>query len=182
MSPAEEAAHPLSDTQIADNAVKMLKQFQARGLENPFFLACGFRTCHRLPRISSLTLTRLSHAADRPHLPFVAPAAKFDLYPEAEVKLPADQQPPTDMPLVAWSNSGELLMYSDIKTLRNDSALQPGQVLPQGTVRSLRRAYYSAVSHMDDQLGKVMAALSSSGFKHDTVVSFWGDQYAICPL
>ena len=70
-------------------------------------------------------------------------------------------------------------MYSDIKTLRNGSALQPGQVLPPDTVRSLRRAYYSAVSHMDDQLGRVMAALSSSGFKDDTVVSFWGDQYAI---
>ena len=71
-------------------------------------------------------------------------------------------------------------MYTDIKTLRNGSALQPGQVLPPDTVRSLRRAYYSAVSHMDDQLGRVMAALSSSGFKDDTVVSFWGVQYAIC--
>ena len=112
---------------------------------------------------------------DRPHLPFVAPAAKFDLYPAAKVKLPADQQPPTGMPPVAWSNSGELLMYSDIKTLRNGSALQPGQVLPPDTVRELRRAYYSAVSHMDDQLGKVMAALEASGFKDETVVSFWGD-------
>lgn len=44
VSPAEEAAHPLSDTQIADNAVKMLDQFRARDLGTPFFLACGFRT------------------------------------------------------------------------------------------------------------------------------------------
>ena len=44
VSPAEEAAHPLSDTQIADNAVKMLNQFRARSLGSPFFLACGFRT------------------------------------------------------------------------------------------------------------------------------------------
>jgi hypothetical protein len=95
------------------------------------------------------------------------------------VKLPADQQPPTDMPPIAWSNSGELLMYSDIKKMRNGSALQPGQVLPPDTTRALRRAYYSAVSHMDDQLGRVMAALESSGFKDETVVSFWGDQCAI---
>ena len=52
MSPAEEAAHPLSDTQIADNAVKTLKQFQARGLNTPFFLACGFRTCRILNQLS----------------------------------------------------------------------------------------------------------------------------------
>ena len=31
---------------------------------------------------------------------------------------------------------------------------------------------------MDDQVGKVMAALEASGFKDNTVVSFWGDQCA----
>ena len=36
--------------------------------------------------------------------------------------------------------------------MRNGSALLPGQVLPPSTVRALRRAYYSAVSHMDEQL------------------------------
>ena len=46
VTPAEEAAHPLSDTQIADNAVKTLQEFHANGLSTPFFLACGFRTCH----------------------------------------------------------------------------------------------------------------------------------------
>jgi|EP01046_Picozoa_sp_COSAG06_P006283 hypothetical protein len=33
--------------------------------------------------------------------------AKLDLYPLEEIMLPTDQQPPKDMPQIAWSNSGE---------------------------------------------------------------------------
>ena len=43
MSPAEEEAFPLTDTQIADNAVKTLEGFKASGAAKPFFVACGFR-------------------------------------------------------------------------------------------------------------------------------------------
>ena len=40
---------------------------------------------------------------------FIVPQAKLDLYPLQEIELPADQQPPRDMPPIAWSNSGELV-------------------------------------------------------------------------
>ena len=43
VSPAEEEAFPLTDTQIADNAVKTLEGFKASGAAKPFFVACGFR-------------------------------------------------------------------------------------------------------------------------------------------
>ena len=66
VTPAEEAAHPLSDTQIADNAVNTLKQFRASGLSKPFFLACGFRTpqlvCRARPEsLSCRSLIRSLH-------------------------------------------------------------------------------------------------------------------------
>ena len=91
---------------------------------------------------------------DRPHLPFVAPAAKFALYPPSEIKLPADQQPPSGMPRIAWSNSGELFGYNWTATLDPEKyhGLQPGQVLPPEVVLDLRRAYYSAVSHVSAPL------------------------------
>ena len=91
---------------------------------------------------------------DRPHLPFVAPASKFALYPPSEIKLPADQQPPTGMPRIAWSNSGELFGYNWTATLDPEKyhGLQPGQVLPPEVVLDLRRAYYSAVSHVSAPL------------------------------
>ena len=167
MSPAEEEAFPLTDTQIADNAVKTLEGFKASGAAKPFFVACGFReTGHpHFPRAcassdiwnkayeSRVILSLCACCADRPHLPFVAPAAKFALYPPSEVKLPADQQPPTGMPRIAWSNSGELFGYNWTATLDPEQyhGLQPGQVLPPEVVLDLRRAYYSAVSHVSAQ-------------------------------
>jgi iduronate 2-sulfatase len=79
------------------------------------------------------------------------------------------------MPPIAWSSSGELVAYTDINRLRNGSSFAPGQVLPPTVVKNLRRGYYAAVSHMDDQIGLVMAALAATGFADTTIVSFWGD-------
>ena len=110
----------------------------------------------------------------RPHLPFIVPQAKLDLYPLDEIELPANQTPPVGMPAIAWSNSGELVAYSDVKQLRNGSAFNPGDVLPPQVVRDLRRGYYAAVSHMDDQIGLVMDALKETGYADNTIVSFWG--------
>eukprot|EP01051_Picozoa_sp_SAG22_P018055 SAG22_NODE_2937_length_2092_cov_1.322629_3_plen_87_part_00 len=54
-----------------------------------------------------------------PHLPFIVPQAKLDLYPLESISLPANDQPPKDMPPIAWSNSGELVAYSDVNALRD---------------------------------------------------------------
>ena len=105
-------------------------------------------------------------------MPFVFPESKLALYPEEEIRLPTDQQPPKGMPPVAWSAYGELRNYADAAALNQSGA--PGTVLPPDYVKELRRAYYSAVSHTDDQVGKVMAALKASRFAANTVVSIWG--------
>ena len=112
----------------------------------------------------------------RPHLPFVSPQRFFDLYPMAEIVVPDDQQPPANMPPVAWSNSGELVAYGDINKIRSGKGLQPGQTLPEQTVKELRRAYYASVSHLDEQVGRVMDALNETGFGANTVISFWGGE------
>jgi len=149
-----EDAKNLSDAQIAQHAVDTLQQLKQTNLDKPFFLAVGFH---------------------RPHLPFIVPQAKLDLYPLDEIQLPAYQTPPVGMPQIAWSNSGELVAYSDVKLLRNGSAFSPGDVLPPQKVKELRRGYYAAVSHMDDQIGIVMASLKETGYADNTIVSFWGD-------
>ena len=105
-------------------------------------------------------------------MPFVFPESKLALYPEEEIRLPTDQQPPKGMPPVAWSAYGELRNYADAAALNQSGA--PGTVLPPDYVKELRRAYYSAVSHTDDQVGTVMAALKASRFAANTVVSIWG--------
>lgn len=81
----------------------------------------------------------------QPHLPFNSPAKFFDLYPQSEIELPGDQEPPKDMPPIAWSNWGELQAYVDIHALNNSG--QPGELLPPTVVKDLRRAYYASVSY-----------------------------------
>eukprot|EP00052_Salpingoeca_macrocollata_P019689 m.163765 g.163765 ORF g.163765 m.163765 type:complete len:594 (+) comp21042_c0_seq1:28-1809(+) len=149
---------PLPDTQIADNAIsvlKAIKQQRDAGTDTrPFFVAVGFH---------------------KPHLPFIAPEHTYDLYPLDSIVLPADNQPPSGMPSVAWSDSGELVNYKDINEIRHGKNLQPGDDLPNQTVKELRRAYYAAVSHMDEQMGRVLQALKDLGFYDDVVISLFGD-------
>lgn len=82
--------------------------------------------------------------------------------------------PPKNMPEIAWSASGELVAYSDIHKIRDGKNLEPGQTLPVDTVKELRRGYYASVTHMDEQLGRVLDALMASKFASNTVISFWG--------
>eukprot|EP01051_Picozoa_sp_SAG22_P018056 SAG22_NODE_2937_length_2092_cov_1.322629_4_plen_93_part_00 len=56
-----------------------------------------------------------------------------------------------------------------------EQGFKPGDVLPPAVVKNLRRGYYAAVSHMDDQIGAAMHALEQTGYADNTVVSFWGD-------
>ena len=160
VSPAEERAVALPDTQLAQHAVETLSNFSRDGIgkrldafgARPFFLAVGFH---------------------KPHLPFVSPERFYQSYPLDEVELPANEQPPKDMPRVAWSSWGELRKYKDIASLHSSGL--PGQTLPQAVTRDLRRAYYAAVSFTDHNLGLVLAALEVHGYANNTIISFWGD-------
>jgi iduronate 2-sulfatase len=155
VSPELEAQHALPDNQTADNAIASLERLARRtgsAAAKPWFLAVGFH---------------------KPHLPFVASQQFFDLYPTADVALPPDQQPPAGMPEIAWSSYGELLAYSDQKSL--NASGDPGTVLPKDDVVALRRAYYASVSQTDAMVGRVMAALAASPFASNTVISLWGD-------
>ena len=42
-------------------------------------------------------------------------------------------------------------------------------------MREMRRAYYSAVSFMDHQVGRVLGAVEENGLSDNTVVMFIGD-------
>jgi len=151
--PSVEAKHPLPDTQIAERAIATIKNMsnQLDG-DQPFFLAVGFH---------------------KPHLPFIFPESFLDMYPTSSIQLPPDQQPPKNMPPIAWSGYGELRNYFDQTKL--NATGKPGTVLPSWDVLELRRAYVAAVSYTDSLLGRVMDALAASPFANNTVISLFGD-------
>jgi iduronate 2-sulfatase len=102
----------------------------------------------------------------KPHLPFCAPKKYWDRYEPAQFKVPSLRTPPAGAPSFAPTNWGELRQYSDIP--------ETGP-LTDAQARQLIHGYYAAVSYVDAQLGRVLAALDELGLAQETTIVLWGD-------
>lgn len=131
----------LFDGRIASQAIDIMRGRR----EKPFFLAVGFT---------------------KPHLPFVAPAKYYEMYPLETVPLPANPFPPKDVPSIALADFGELRAYAGIP------AKGP---LPERQARELIRGYAAATTYVDAQIGRLMDELDRSGLRDNTIVVLWGD-------
>ncbi|SKA90871.1 uncharacterized sulfatase [Prosthecobacter debontii] len=132
---------PVSDETLCDGgfALTAMDWLKKRDSERPFFLAVGFH---------------------RPHLPLVAPAKYFDLYPLDSITLP--EAPADDV--------------ADIPAPARNGAV-PGYTLsatPEQRKAAIR-AYLACVSYVDAQAGKLMDALREQGLLGNTVVIFTSD-------
>jgi len=96
-----------------------------------------------------------------PHDPYVIPQGYWDRYAGVEV----------DMPRVNMS-ADELDPHS--RRLRHVCGLEL-QAVNDTQVRAARRAYYGAVSYVDDQVGVLLAALAEARFADNTVVLLLAD-------
>ncbi len=98
----------------------------------------------------------------KPHLPFNPPKEFFDLYPLESIAQPQHPLPPHGMPPCAWHTG-----------LHNSW----GKPAPPNITAGFRRAYYAAVSYVDDNVGKVLGTLESvAGLDaNQTVVVVVGD-------
>ncbi len=96
-----------------------------------------------------------------PHDPYVIPHRYWDRYADVDI----------DMPRVRIA-ANDLDPHS--RRLRHVIGLD---LLPVNEVqiRAARRAYYGAVSYVDDQVGVLLAALTDAGFADDTVVLLLAD-------
>jgi uncharacterized sulfatase len=132
---------PGSDDDLVDggHAMAAIRWLEQRDVGKPFFLAVGFH---------------------RPHLPLVAPAKYFDLYPFDEIKLPVEpEDDESDIP--APARNGAVPGY----------ALSPSPEQRRATIRG----YLATVSYMDAQAGRVLDALSRLGIAEETIVIFTSD-------
>jgi len=96
-----------------------------------------------------------------PHDPYVIPQGYWDRYAGV----------PIDMPRVRMA-ADELDPHS--RRLRHVCGLDL-QKVNEAQIRAARRAYYGAVSYVDDQIGVLLAALADARFADDTIVMLLAD-------
>ncbi|MDF1737633.1 MAG: sulfatase [Verrucomicrobiales bacterium] len=97
----------------------------------------------------------------RPHYPSVAPASYFEKYPYSEIPIPAVPEGDLeDIPVAGkagvTSQSSGIAEYPD-------------------NIRKMWADYYATVTFMDEQLGKVIAALDEEGLRDSTLIIFTSD-------
>lgn len=99
----------------------------------------------------------------KPHAPFNAPKKYWDRYDRAKLP-PLDPRRPAGTPEIAFHDSREIL------------GVPPQNVTPTPEqVQEMRHGYFANISYMDEQIGKVLAALERSGVADRTIVVFVGD-------
>ena len=132
---------PGEDDQLVDGvfAKTAIEWLGKRDKDKPFFLAVGFH---------------------RPHLPLVAPAKYFDLYPFESITLPeAPADDEADIP--APARNGAVPGYTLTAT--------PEQR------RAAIRAYLACVSYVDAQAGRLLDAIKQMGLDDNTIILFTSD-------
>ncbi|GAB5453596.1 MAG: sulfatase [Halioglobus sp.] len=139
----EDDAYP--DGRIARKSV--LDIAKVSRLQQPFFMAVGFR---------------------KPHLPFNAPAKYWNNGEAEAAQLPMSWTVPAqNVPAAALHKSIELRMqYGALPLI--------GEPLDD-VARELLAAYYAATRYVDAQVGRVLDALSASGVADNTIVLLTGD-------
>jgi arylsulfatase A-like enzyme len=101
----------------------------------------------------------------KPHSPPTAPRKMFDLYDVDKIPLPADFASKPAAPAGFPERS--------VPTRNGDLFI--GREASEREAREVKRAYWAAVSFVDAQVGRVMAALDRLGLRENTIVVFWGD-------
>jgi len=94
-----------------------------------------------------------------PHDPYVIPHRYWDRYADTEIDMPRVRIAPDD------PHSGRLRHVCGLEL----------QAVTELQVRAARRAYYGAVSYVDDQIGVLLSALADTGFADNTVVLLLAD-------
>lgn len=133
------------DGRNATEAVAQLREL-AKG-DQPFLLAVGFY---------------------RPHLPFNSPKKYWDLYDAQAIPQPQWQQRPRNVDVgYTLHDSYEPTSHYHWPDGRGNISDEQG--------RTLKHAYWAAISYMDAQVGKVLDAYRELGLEENTIVVLWSD-------
>jgi iduronate 2-sulfatase len=132
------------DGKAVKMAVNDISRLKAKG--KPFFLAVGLR---------------------KPHLPFNAPKAYWDLYDRSDFELPENYTPVNNsIPGLAYHNWSELRAYYGVP---------PKGPVADSVAVSLLHGYYACVSYVDQLFGNLLDALKKEGLDKNTIIVVLGD-------
>ncbi|XP_046560858.1 iduronate 2-sulfatase-like [Haliotis rubra] len=79
------------------------------------------------------------------------------------------------MPAIAWHNFVNLTRYKDMQPYNVTHTGHINFTFPDQITLEMRQAYYSCISYIDYELGRVIAELDNQGLTNNTIISFWGD-------
>ena len=96
-----------------------------------------------------------------PHDPFTIPRRWFDLYRDADIPMPA-------------TGLDEIALQPHERRLREACAMD-GTPVTEDMIRTARRAYYGAISYVDDQASRLIGILRDTGRLDGTVVIVTSD-------
>ena len=126
-----------------------IKSLDAKDDKKPFFIGVGFV---------------------RPHTPMNAPDKYFDMFPLDSIKL-ADWIPEDTNDVFYKENFGQKVKgYKYYNML-----LQSYNNNREKAIRSFLQAYLACVAFVDEQIGRVVAAVENSSFSKNTIIIFTSD-------
>lgn len=102
-------------------------------------------------------------AFNAPHDPRQAPRSFVDQYPLASIRLPENFLP--EHPLNEIMDAGRNI---------RDERLAPFPRTPYA-VRKHRQEYYAIISHLDEQIGRILSTLKSEGMDKNTIIILVSD-------
>ena len=110
-------------------------------------------------------------AFNAPHDPRQAPKEYIDMYPLEQISLPDSYQ--------AKHESIETMGLIESHWFKKDNLLRDERLGPyprtEYSTKVNRQEYYALISHMDSQIGRIMARLKENGQLENTIIIFTAD-------
>ncbi|VGO19245.1 Choline-sulfatase [Pontiella sulfatireligans] len=152
---AESVAQPGADFTDGLIATAGLAQLNALATGNkPFFLGVGFK---------------------KPHLPFLAPASSWSLYDDSAFSPAAFPDKMLNATTYTFNNIHELRDNYYLELSGTNALPITDGILPDDQQRTLQHGYYACISHVDEQVGRVLDELDALGLADNTIIVLWGD-------
>ena len=103
----------------------------------------------------------LTVSLTHPHDPYAIPEEYWNMYQDEDIELPKIDIPKSEQ---------------DPHSLRlQDVFAYDEQPITEQQIKNARRAYYGAISYVDDKIGEVLKSLKDCGLDEDTIIVFSGD-------